>query len=381
MSRLYIPLYLLFMFFTVAIQAQKKQELALQWTIAAELPVAATGAKALGVAGAIAGVYKNKFIVAGGANFPDAMPWLGGKKKYSNELFVYIKKGKSVSLQQRTNLPFNIAYAASCSTTKGVLVAGGENENGISDKVFLLQLVVNSLQLVIQNLPDLPIAITNASITSIGNKIYIAGGETVTGVSHQFLVIDLKKISDGWRQLSAIPKQVSHAVLLTKDDRIYLIGGRKKNSNGISDLYNSVFVFDLLTNQWTEKKSLPYALSAGTGAVYKNQIVLFGGDKGETFHRTEELIAAVNVATDEITEKKLTDAKTALQSSHPGFSKEVLAYNINTNEWNKVGSIPYDTPVTTIAVTWNNCFFIPSGEIKAGVRSPYILSVKPQFQK
>jgi N-acetylneuraminate epimerase len=377
MNRLYIPLYLLFMFFTVAIQAQKKQELALQWTIAAELPVSSTGAKALGVAGAVAAVYKNKLVVAGGANFPEGMPWLGGKKKYSNELYVYIKSNNRISLQKRTKLPFTIAYAASCSTIKGVLVAGGESENGISDKVFLLQLVVNSLQIVIQNLPDLPIAITNASITSIGNKIYIAGGETVTGLSDQFLVIDLEKIGDGWRQLPAIPKQVSHTVLLTKDDRIYLIGGRKKNSNGISDLYNSVFAFDLLTNQWTEKKSLPYALSAGTGAVYKNQILLFGGDKGETFHRTEESIAAINSTTDQATKKKLTDEKTALQSSHPGFSKEVLSYNINTNEWNKIGTIPYDTPVTTTAITWGNCFFIPSGEIKAGVRSPYILSAKP----
>ncbi len=381
MNRLYIPLYLLFMFFTVAIQAQKKQELALQWTVAAELPVSSTGAKALGVAGAVAAVYKNQLIVAGGANFPDGMPWLGGKKKYSNELYVYIKSSNRISLQKRTKLPFTIAYAASCSTTKGVLVAGGESENGISDKVFLLQLVVNSLQIVIQNLPDLPIAITNASITSIGNKIYIAGGETVTGLSDQFLVIDLKKIGDGWRQLPAIPKQVSHTVLLTKNDRIYLIGGRKKNSNGISDLYNSVFAFDLLTNQWTEKKSLPYALSAGTGAVYKNQIILFGGDKGETFHRTEELIAAIGAAKDEATKKKLTDEKTALQSAHPGFSKEILAYDIINDSWQVIGNLPNATPVTTTAVKWNNCFFIPSGEIKAGVRSPYILSVKPQLQK
>jgi N-acetylneuraminate epimerase len=380
MNRLYIPLYLLFMFFTVAIQAQKKQELALQWTIAAELPVTTTGVRALGVAGAVAAVYKNKLIVAGGANFPDGMPWLGGKKKYSDELYVYTKSGIGISFQQRTKLPFNIAYAASCSTTKGVLVAGGENENGINDKVFLIQFVGNSSQLAFQNLPDLPIAITNASITSVGNKIYIGGGETVTGVSEQFLVIDLKKIGDGWRQLPAIPKQVSHTVLLTKDDRIYLIGGRKRNSNGISDLYNTVFAFDLLTNQWTEKKSVPYALSAGTGAVYKNQLLVFGGDKGETFHRTEELIAAISAATDEATKKKLTDEKTALQSAHPGFSKEILSYNVMNDSWDIIGNIPYATPVTTTAVTWNNCFFIPSGEIKAGVRSPYILSAKPTIK-
>ena len=62
--------------------------------------------------------------------------------------------------------------------------------------------------------------------------------------------------------------------------------------------------------------------------------------------------------------------------SHPGFCKEVLCYNIITDEWTVVDSIPFDTPVTTVAIKWGNEVLIPSGEIKAGVRSPYILSAK-----
>lgn len=378
MGRLHISLSLLFlMFFTAHISAQKKQELKLQWTVAAELPVGANEAKALGVAGAVTGVHKHKLIVAGGANFPGAMPWLGGKKKYSDELYVYVKSGTGISLKQKAKLPFTIAYAASCTTAKGIVVAGGENENGISNKTFLLQLTIDASVFSIQNLPDLPFAITNASITTNGQNVYLAGGEMANGVSDHLLVLDLNNISAGWKQLSTTAKQVSHAVLLVNEQILYLIGGRKRNSNGISTLYNSVFAFDLLTNQWIEKKSLPYALSAGTGAVYKDQLLVFGGDKGETFHRTEELIAAINAAADEATKKKLTDEKTALQSAHPGFSKEVLSYNIMNDSWNVIGNIPYDTPVTTTAVKWNNCLFIPSGEIKAGVRSPFILSAKP----
>mgnify|MGYP006177000445 CR=1 FL=1 len=381
MNRFHISLFLLSMFFTAAIHAQKKQELSLQWNVAAELPVAANGAKALGVAGAVAGVYKNKLIVAGGANFPAAMPWLGGKKKYEDALYVYAKKGKGIVLQQRIKLPFAIAYAASCTTDEGIVAAGGENESGLTNKTFLLRLTNNASVFAIQNLPDLPFALTNASIAVDGQNVYLAGGEMTNGVSDQLLVLDLNNLSAGWRQLSTTVKQVSHAVLLMNEHTLYLIGGRKRNSNGISTLYNSVFAFDLLTNQWTEKKSLPYALSAGTGAVYKDQLLVFGGDKGATFHRTEELIAAINAATDEITKKKLTEEKTALQSAHPGFSKEILSYNIMNESWDVIGNIPYDSPVTTTAVKWNNCLFIPSGEIKAGVRSPLILSVKPITRK
>jgi N-acetylneuraminate epimerase len=381
MGRLHISLSLLFlMFFTAHISAQKKQELKLHWSIAAELPVAANETKALGVAGAVVGMHKHKLIVAGGANFPGEMPWLGGKKKYSDELYVYAKSGTGISLKQKAKLPFTIAYAASCSTAKGIVVAGGENENGISNKTFLLQLANDASVFSLQNLPDLPFAVTNASITTNGQNVYLAGGEMANGVSDRLLVLDLNNIAAGWTQSATMPQQTSHALLLMNEHIIYLIGGRKRNSNGISDLYSTVYAFDLLTTQWTEKKSLPYALSAGTGAVYKNQLLVFGGDKGETFHRTEELIAAINAATDEATKKKLTDEKTALQSAHPGFSKEVLSYNIMNDSWDVIGNIPYNTPVTTTAVKWNNCFIIPSGEIKAGVRSPYILSAKPTIK-
>ena len=109
MNRLHISLSLFFMFFTAAIYAQKRQELELQWTVAAELPVTGNGQTALGFAGMVAGVYSNKLIIAGGANFPDAMPWNGGKKKYYDDVYVYVKKGNRFVLQQQTKLSFSIA--------------------------------------------------------------------------------------------------------------------------------------------------------------------------------------------------------------------------------------------------------------------------------
>nr|WP_294906167.1 kelch repeat-containing protein [uncultured Lacibacter sp.] len=374
MNRLYISLFFLLMFFTAAIHAQKKQELKLQWTIAAELPVAGNGQTSLGFAGMVAGVHNNKLLIAGGANFPVAMPWNGGKKKYYDDVYVYIKKGNRFVLQQKSKLSFSIAYAASCTTAKGIVFAGGENENGPSRKVYLL--TIENATVSTTALPDLPYAITNASITVKEEKIYLAGGETVTEASSQFLVLDLNNTAADWKQLPQLPQPVSHAVLLEKESTLFLVGGRKKTSSGISDLYSSVFEFNIQTNQWTEKQPLPYALSAGTGAVYQNKLLLFAGDKGTTFHRTEQLIAAINNSKDENEKQRLTEEKAKLQTVHPGFSKEILSYNIVTNRWDVVGELPYATPVTTTAVQWKDCFILPSGEIKAGVRSPHILVAK-----
>jgi N-acetylneuraminic acid mutarotase len=54
----------------------------------------------------------------------------------------------------------------------------------------------------------------------------------------------------------------------------------------------------------------------------------------------------------------------------------VLLYDTRKDEWKAAGCISYDSPVTTTAVKWNNKIIIPGGEIKAGVRTPQILSAK-----
>lgn len=370
------------MLFAVA-DAQKKETVTINWKVAGELPATGERQKSLGLAGAFAGVDKSLLLVGGGSNFPDSMPWLGGRKKYYDEVYVFEKTSHdSLILFQSFKLPFALAYAASCSTTQGVVVAGGENEEGASKKVLLLQM--DSEQLQINHLPDLPFAVTNASIVVHGQNIYLAGGETQNSVSDQFLCLDLKNTAAGWRSLPSLPQPVSHAVMVVqsngKEDCIYLLGGRKKNTGSTSDLYASNWQFDFKKEQWTERRSLPYALSAGTGvATEKGCILLFGGDTGETFHKTEELIVAISKESDVEKKKALNAEKIEVQSTHPGFCRQVLLYDTQKDRWQTVGCIPFDTPVTTTAVKWNNNVFILGGEIRAGVRTPLILSAKILF--
>lgn len=370
------------MFLTVPVLAQKKTGVSMKWEIAAELPADSGHQHSLGFAGPITGAHNNVLFVAGGANFPNGMPWQGGKKKYYNNIFIYIhKNSKLVLFKKFFTLPLRIAYPASCNTPEGVLYAGGENENGISNKVWLMQWDRKAQELLFKDLPDLPAPISNASAVVIDHRVFIAGGETGSGVSSQFISLDLNNTAAGWEQLAEIPHPVSHTVLIASNDNgrqtIYLCGGRKKNSNGISDLYSNVFMYDVTSNHWQERTPLPYPLSAGTGILYDaNSIILFGGDIGTVFHKTEMLIAAINTENDEGKKQELIKEKNKLQSEHPGFSNEILLYNIKANAWNTIDSIPFATPVTTTAVKWKSCFIIPTGEIKAGVRSANILSVK-----
>ncbi|HEY6954047.1 MAG TPA: hypothetical protein VI385_02330 [Flavisolibacter sp.] len=380
MSDVTIAALLFLLFSTADASAQKSKVKSIQWDIAGVLP--STNGKALGFAGPVVGVSNDVLVVGGGSNFPDNMPWLGGKKRYYDDTYVFMKNGRdSLVLFKSAKLPFALAYAASVSTRNGIVVAGGESENGVRKTVFIIKWVEGTQELSINKLPDLPLALTNASIAAHNSTVYVAGGETSEGVSDQFFSLDLNTINSGWKSLPSLPKAISHAVMAVqsngKNDCIYLVGGRKKNVDATSSLYASNFQFDLTANQWIEKKSLPHNLSAGTGvAVGPYSILLFGGDDGSTFHKAEELIFAINHEKDENRKVELTAEKIKVQSKHPGFCRQVLLYDTKKDQWQVVSCIPYDAPVTTTAVQWKDKIFIPGGEIRAGVRTPQILAAK-----
>ena len=365
------------MFSVTDLFAQKKSN-AVSWSIAGELPSNNGQPVSLGVAGPVTGTHGKIMFVAGGANFPDSMPWQGGKKKYYNHIDVFTKASNHlVPVAGNFTLPDKIAYAASCYTPNGVIYAGGENETGISDKAFLLKWDDATKSVVAEQLPALPVAVTNAAATSHNNIVFIAGGESREDVSDKCWSIDLSNSAAGWKELPALPKQVSHAVFVAIKSagvlKLYIVGGRRKTTQGISELYSSVFELSIGQNQWKELEPLPYPLSAGTGAAIGSAgIILFG----TTFSKVESYLSAISKATNETEKQQLIQQKNQLLTSHPGFSKEILLYNISTGKTKTTGTIPYPVPVTTTAFWWDKVVVIPSGEIKAGVRTPQVLMAK-----
>lgn len=359
-----------------------------EWRNAGSLPPLRTDAPHPGLAGALAGFHNNVLIIGGGANFPDSMPWLGGKKRYHDELYVFKRNAKDYEHLKgyRFTLPFPVAYGASCSTQEGVLYAGGENENGLVSTVMLIRYESGSSKIIIDRLPDLPYPVANGSVAGDGSKIYLAGGETTNGASDKLLCMELQRPETGWTVVTDLPHAVSHAVLLIAGDPghryLYLIGGRKRSASGISKFFASNFRFDLYANRWDERASLPYGLSAGTGYSTGSEIVLLGGDRGETFHATERLLAQISNEINPLKKDSLTRRKNQIQEKHPGFSREVLKYSVNEDKWIRIGQIPFDTPVTTTALRSGDFeVLIPGGEIRAGVRTPEIIQGTQSFDK
>ena len=364
--------------------SQKKAVNHIEWKKAAQLQNA-DGSISLGFAGAINGITNDVLIVSGGANFQDKMPWEGGKKHYSKEIHVLQKCNNTYSWNKevQSTLPEPIAYCGSTSTDLGVVYVGGENENGLSNKAFILKWNASKNEVEIKSLPNFPVAITNIGLTHIGNVVYAIGGDEATKSSNAFLSLDLNSKNPEWKTLPKLPIALANSVTVVQKDEngtnIYVIGGRTKTSSGISDLHNTTFVFNIKKQIWESRANISDGknttnFSAGAGvAVGNHSIVIVGGDNGETFHKIETYLSQI-AKTDSPEEKaKLAAEKNKLNTNHEGFYKGILVYDTRTDSWSTIGELPFLAHVTTTATLWNDEIVLSNGEVKPGIRTPHIM--------
>jgi N-acetylneuraminic acid mutarotase len=241
-------------------------------------------------------------------------------------------------------------------------------------------------EIVIKDLPALPIELANMAIANIGKTIYVAGGEDGQNTSNAVFKLDMSDANLQWISLPDLPIAMSHSVAVAQSNGeyqcVYVIGGRTKSSSGLSDLHNTVFSYDPKKNSWkqlnsiSDGKNLTNRSAATAVAFGKTCILLVGGDNGKIFHQIETFNLDIAGAKTEIEKQKLQAEKIELLTNHPGFSKDVLAYNTTKDCWTKIGELPGLGPVTTTALKWNEEIVIPSGEIKPGRRTPDVLMGK-----
>lgn len=354
----------------------------LTWKSYTQLPAQLTLGHQPGLAGAFTGVIGDYLFIAGGANFPFGMPWAGGKKTFWKDIYI-LSLSEQDSPQwiynSTNNLPEPLAYGASVSIPDGIVCLGGENEKGISDQAFIIKQGKTINQpIVIQSLPTLPVPLRNHSAGLLGNTVFVIGGETTVGVSNHVYKLNLDASIPVWEQATMLPMALSHQVCIPVKqdgkDYLYMVGGRKKNDHSLTIFYNSLLCYDVEKNTWITKPGLPFALSAAVGAIWKQKyLVIVGGDRGEHFAKAETILLLIERANNKEEVEKLRGQLAALQSSHPGFSKTVLLYNLETSQWTTSSDLPFPPPVTTTAVNWKNYLIVPSGEVRAGIRTPTIL--------
>lgn len=376
------------------------------------LPPSEGQTRQVGVAGPFAGVHRDVLIVAGGANFPDKLPWDGGAKVWWDDIWVLENLSSPAPrwASDRTfKLPRRLGYGISVSTPDGVICAGGHDADRCYADVFMLSWDAGARQIRRTALPSMPQPLTFMAGAWVGTTLYVAGGQTTMKdvvPSTVFWALDFSRREDAatfkWQVLPAWPGParvlpVAAAQRTSRGEEFLLFSGRKPHPGGPTELLSDVYAFDPATQRW---RTLPpvgdgtrngLSVMAGMAmAIGENEVLLFGGDRGERFLELEAHdLAVAGLRTKAAAapgneraaiERKITDhleAKRRVYDAHPGFAREVLAFDSRRETWRTVGRSPVLPQVTTVAVKYQQAILLPSGEIKPGIRTADMVRITP----
>jgi N-acetylneuraminate epimerase len=308
-----------------------------------------------GFAGSFAGTHNAVLIVAGGANFPEKMPWEGGTKVWYDRVFML--ESVDAAWQEIGRLPRPLGYGVSISTTDGIVCIGGSDANQHYQDCFRIQWRTDRLSTVL--LPSLPRPCANACGAMLDNTIYVAGGletPTATSTLKTFWSLDLSNPRAQWRELEPWPGPARMlATAAVQDNAFFLCSGADLLAGSDGKAVRTYLADAYLYRPdqgWSKIADLPRpAVAAPTpaAAIGETTFLIIGGDDG-----------------------KLVDFKPP--AKHPGFPKSILAYNTQSDSWQIQAAAPLAL-VTTTVVTWRDRFVLPGGETRPGKRSPTIWSV------
>lgn len=335
-----------------AAQEKPAGESFLEWSTLPPLPDA--------VSGHFVGTSGGGLLVAGGSNFPEAAPWDGGEKVWHDRIHILMPGAKAWSPVAQLIQP--TAYGVSISADDSVICIGGGNGERHSRAVTSLKW--NDSALLQDSLPELPEPCAFMCGAYLETTIYIAGGQSAPDAKralNTFWALDLSRPPSerNWETLEPWPgPERILAVAAAQDGAFYLIGGARLTTAAAGDVSREYLTdaYRYLPGQgWSKTSDAPAPVTAAVAAPLGNShILVFGGDDGANASRVAEL-----------------------KERHPGFRRDVLAYETVTNTWRTLDQMPAGL-VTTGAVRWNvdgrQQIVIPGGEDRPGHRSASVIS-------
>ncbi len=314
-----------------------------------------------GFAAMFAGVSNDALLVAGGANFPDKRPWEGGTKKWYDDVWLLDDVGgawKKVGKLPRPN-----AYGVSGTVPAGVVCAGGGNAGEHFTDAFLLTWKDSKLET--KSLPPLPKPCAFASGTTVGTTLYVSGGiekPDSTSCLSTLWAIDLSQPNPKWDELDPCPgPERMLAVAASDGESFYLFSGTKLSPGAdgkpVREYLKDAWQFEPAQG-WARLADMPRAAVAAPTPATRSldgKLLVFTGDDG------------VNVGFKPETE-------------HPGFPRDVLAYDPANDHWTSMGEAPISR-ATVPTVEWQGLTIIPNGEARPGYRTPEVWALKQQPNK
>ena len=304
-----------------------------------------------GFAGSFAGVSGGALVVAGGANIVGEKWAEPLRKKWYDSIFVLEKPAGA--WRGGFQLPRPLGYGVSLTTPSGVTCIGGSDADKHFADCFIIEWRDGRIDT--QALPPLPKPCANMCGALVGDAIYVAGGiesPASTAALKTFWKLDLAAKELRWETLEPWPGPGRMlAVAGPADGSFHLFGGTalKAGADGkpVREYLRDAYRFTP-GKGWKRIADLPRAAVAAPSPaiVDGKRLLIVGGDDGSK-----------------------VDFKPV--SEHPGFPRDVLAYDSERDAWSVAGEVPFSI-VTAPLVSWQGRSVIPSGEVRPRVRAPEV---------
>jgi N-acetylneuraminic acid mutarotase len=126
-----------------------------------------------------------------------------------------------------------------------------------------------------QKKSNLPLKITETSVTEMNGKMYISGGVTSKDTSNRIYEYD--PTTDTWTQFATMPKRIHHHSSASLNGKLYIIGGAMGDQQQDDPILDEVVAFDGNDGSFEYVAPLPKKTAAGIAVAFKGHIYLFGG--------------------------------------------------------------------------------------------------------
>lgn len=349
----------------------------------ANLPAENAQIKSLGYAGMLGGAHNGVILAAGGANFPNGLPWKGGEKAWSKHIYIFENGQWRLSQNQ---LPMPLAYSASVATENGILCIGGNNQTLTSDKVFLLAYNKTSHEVTISEYPKLPEPLAYTAAVLVGDFVYVVGGKNDKNSTNSFYRLNLKN-KKSWEKLTDFPglPRALHCIAVQEtatSKKLFVVGGRHEVAGQKSVTLTNYLSYDFKEQTWKDEGHLiingknKVLMGASAETMGSMHIMVYGGSDEVLFDELETISLALNETKNDSIVNALNTRRDAILNHHVGFSKEILAYNTITKKWFVYHTLSTKIPVTALSFKDKDDFYIVSGEVAPGIRTSQIQKFK-----
>lgn len=224
--------------------------------------------------------------------------------------------------------------------------------------------------------PALPEGIRTGVAGLAGHHILVGLGSAGSG----FWGLDMEDRGAGWRARAPFPGlPVDGAAAAMAGGRLYVFSGAGKAGPEETTpvVRTDAHVYDPYADSWQRLMTVvPVGLlGASAHALDADRIAFFGGyDKGrfDTYLRD---LAGIDKVREPERWQAHVDSYMGMAPPDYRWNTRVPVYTISTNAWSDLGANPYPATTGAALVAEGGVLSLINGEIKPGLRTPYIAEI------